>query len=775
MRHFLSLVLLLGLINTGLSQARIHTVRLRYTPPSNVNGMTPVDVDFSFKLINSSGMISLDYDAKIHRVYKHFSNVGEALSYQYKGKEWANPPGIQSVVIKNPKVVVEITGPGGFREQRRLETRSGAGMNWYGNRALIVEFPKTEEQKKPENYYVKVIRVDEIIYDNTSTVEDYIVGQMRKDADRAKVEGLNREGDQAFAAGNYESALNKYRSALNIDKNNAYASEQVRKAEDKIKKQKEENLAKNQNSAVSSSKNDGKSTSLSSTSNNSGNYSSSSSGNQAGNSTTAGNNSNQSSARQQLTVTKSQDGKYYKKDENGGFKEISKQEYDNTRNAQGQQTQEQLDAEFYLKQQLNRAAYDAKIATQSAEDAALAQKIQAATDIVNAAAPLVAEWQANQEKKWEAQKAAYEMRQKINKENRYAFESMISSSTAYTGTGAGFQKVFIEQIPGLLESRSISWDILLGSPEYSEVFGKDMYYVQKNFDKPSGRWRSALPKTIRNGDVKILKTPKFLSPFYASAPELSYDIFYFVNTDFKVHNGKLIFDENQKVIGLKIDLKSDSWGWEHYISIQDYYKDILQKIGNRYLMADGNTFVLKDKVVQITFDNIYFYDLKAINNKALIEWPDSYNIALSASKEQIALTELGINFKSKPYFEMLQMPDVKLSANKYSNKDALKDKNFQKIETSDNGVIIGSVVPGSPAEKAGLKADDIITEMNGIDISSPYMLQLLLNGYRNDDEIQVIYERSGVEYNTSIATKVVKPVNNSPNKNKSTKKSKSKK
>jgi len=61
-----------------------------------------------------------------------------------------------------------------------------------------------------------------------------------------------------------------------------------------------------------------------------------------------------------------------------------------------------------------------------------------------------------------------------------------------------------------------------------------------------------------------------------------------------------------------------------------------------------------------------------------------------------------------------------------------------------------AVVPGGPADKAGLAENDIITEINGEKITEDKSVISILSGYAPGDKIEVKYLRKGEEKTTSI-------------------------
>lgn len=67
----------------------------------------------------------------------------------------------------------------------------------------------------------------------------------------------------------------------------------------------------------------------------------------------------------------------------------------------------------------------------------------------------------------------------------------------------------------------------------------------------------------------------------------------------------------------------------------------------------------------------------------------------------------------------------------------------------DNDVEIGSVRPGSAAEKAGLKPGDVIVSANDVPIRSSYGLPKLVEANKGNP-ISLVYERDGVRTTTSV-------------------------
>jgi serine protease Do len=66
------------------------------------------------------------------------------------------------------------------------------------------------------------------------------------------------------------------------------------------------------------------------------------------------------------------------------------------------------------------------------------------------------------------------------------------------------------------------------------------------------------------------------------------------------------------------------------------------------------------------------------------------------------------------------------------------------------GALVGQVVPGSPAEKAGLKAGDVIIEYNGKEISQMSMLPAMVANTHVGEKAQLVLIRDGKKQNIAV-------------------------
>jgi len=65
------------------------------------------------------------------------------------------------------------------------------------------------------------------------------------------------------------------------------------------------------------------------------------------------------------------------------------------------------------------------------------------------------------------------------------------------------------------------------------------------------------------------------------------------------------------------------------------------------------------------------------------------------------------------------------------------------VEGTERGVVVEEVQPDSPAEKAGLKAGDVITKINDTEIRDQRHLQLVVTQFAPNTDVTVSYLRDG--------------------------------
>ncbi len=70
------------------------------------------------------------------------------------------------------------------------------------------------------------------------------------------------------------------------------------------------------------------------------------------------------------------------------------------------------------------------------------------------------------------------------------------------------------------------------------------------------------------------------------------------------------------------------------------------------------------------------------------------------------------------------------------------------LSDGQQGALVAAVSPGSAAEKAGLKNGDIITTVNGKEITDPHSLRMTVGGMAPGDKVNITYLRNGQSLTT---------------------------
>ncbi|WP_092497635.1 Do family serine endopeptidase [Faunimonas pinastri] len=67
-----------------------------------------------------------------------------------------------------------------------------------------------------------------------------------------------------------------------------------------------------------------------------------------------------------------------------------------------------------------------------------------------------------------------------------------------------------------------------------------------------------------------------------------------------------------------------------------------------------------------------------------------------------------------------------------------------------DGALVAEPQDGSPAAKAGIKAGDVITKVNGTTVAGPRELARMIAGYRPDTDVKLTYVRDGKEQDVTV-------------------------
>jgi putative serine protease PepD len=71
-------------------------------------------------------------------------------------------------------------------------------------------------------------------------------------------------------------------------------------------------------------------------------------------------------------------------------------------------------------------------------------------------------------------------------------------------------------------------------------------------------------------------------------------------------------------------------------------------------------------------------------------------------------------------------------------------------DPSSSGALIGQAVPGGPAAKAGMRVGDVITAVDGQDVSSAADLVAALQGHQPGDGVTVTWSRQGSQHTAKV-------------------------
>ncbi len=75
------------------------------------------------------------------------------------------------------------------------------------------------------------------------------------------------------------------------------------------------------------------------------------------------------------------------------------------------------------------------------------------------------------------------------------------------------------------------------------------------------------------------------------------------------------------------------------------------------------------------------------------------------------------------------------------------------IKDNEDGVYVSAVAPDGAAQAAGIKRGDIITKINGAEVTSGLEMSSVLANYKPGDKVQVTYKRKGSELTTAVVLK----------------------
>jgi len=90
----------------------------------------------------------------------------------------------------------------------------------------------------------------------------------------------------------------------------------------------------------------------------------------------------------------------------------------------------------------------------------------------------------------------------------------------------------------------------------------------------------------------------------------------------------------------------------------------------------------------------------------------------------------------------------------YPNQELSEEQMKQLgIKENEEGVYVSAVAPDGAAQAAGIKRGDLITKINGTEVTSGLEMSSVLANFKPGDKVDVTYRRKGSEYNAGVVLK----------------------
>lgn len=136
------------------------------------------------------------------------------------------------------------------------------------------------------------------------------------------------------------------------------------------------------------------------------------------------------------------------------------------------------------------------------------------------------------------------------------------------------------------------------------------------------------------------------------------------------------------------------------------------------------------------------------------------SVKITASSDQVSVEGMGFAIPSNDVVTVINQlekdgkvsrPQLGIATADLSEVSSQQKTKILKLpEDIKSGVIITSVNTASPAEKAGLEKYDVITKVDGEDVSSVTDLQSILYRKKVGDKIELTYYRADKEHTVSV-------------------------
>jgi Do/DeqQ family serine protease len=133
-------------------------------------------------------------------------------------------------------------------------------------------------------------------------------------------------------------------------------------------------------------------------------------------------------------------------------------------------------------------------------------------------------------------------------------------------------------------------------------------------------------------------------------------------------------------------------------------------------------------------------------NTAIIQGAQGIGFAIPINTAKAIANQLIAKGEVNHPFLGIQMvtltPEVKNTLN--------NDPNSSITTNQDRGVLIIKVQPDSPADKAGIRAGDVITQINGQSVKTGDQVQQVVNGIQVGDQLRLNLNRNGQTLNLMV-------------------------
>ncbi|MEM9151764.1 MAG: PDZ domain-containing protein, partial [Cyanobacteria bacterium P01_F01_bin.3] len=133
-------------------------------------------------------------------------------------------------------------------------------------------------------------------------------------------------------------------------------------------------------------------------------------------------------------------------------------------------------------------------------------------------------------------------------------------------------------------------------------------------------------------------------------------------------------------------------------------------------------------------------------NTAIIRGAQGLGFAIPIDAVQRISDQLIANGKVDHPFIGIQMVDLTADVRDSINTDP---NNAFTVE-ADTGVFIANVTPGSPAARAGLRAGDVVSQINGETITTGREVQQAVEANGLDRQLRISIDRSGRNQTVSV-------------------------